>query len=209
MNNIVISFGCPRSGTTFIEAWLENRRAFLYQKLREGDMLHPCQSEDGLIRLAQLFRRQNLIFVRTKRSYREIIDSFFAARLPGAKNAKGIGANSNERIIKFIVDEELNYQKQKAELATIREIPFRIVELNYNKMHDSPYQLETAMRIAKHLPRNIRLKTQEEIQRWLILNFGKNPVREGKLSHKIKKQVAPEDIMQGMLAEIESQINGD
>ena len=79
-----------------------------YQKIREGDIAHPCKSPNGLLSLSQLFRARPVIFVRTIRHPREIVNSFYGARKYYAdtqSSAKRLGQNSDERILDFITRE--------------------------------------------------------------------------------------------------------
>lgn len=146
----IFSFGCPRSGTTFVQdvlCRLDVGGDVIYQKIAEGDQLHPCQSKDGLLGLAQLYRSDHVVFVRSVRKPTAILESFLAARKIASESGRieRIAANSDERIFRFIKDERdhVRYQtqrhaqmKRKAAKAGRQFWPFQVVTFDYDRMHD-------------------------------------------------------------------------
>ncbi len=58
MSNIhIVTFGCPRSGTSYIQRALTYVPATHVYKLREDNPLHPSKSNIGLIGLARMMER--------------------------------------------------------------------------------------------------------------------------------------------------------
>ena len=74
---IVINYGCPRSGTSFVDNMLEAGTGYFHTKLREFDHLHPVNSDDGLWNLASVFSKRFLLFVRIVRNPIDIFESWY------------------------------------------------------------------------------------------------------------------------------------
>ena len=53
---VLVNYGCPRSGTTWMAKVLAAVDDVFSFKLAEGRVLHPCQSENGLIELSKILR---------------------------------------------------------------------------------------------------------------------------------------------------------
>ncbi len=172
------------------------------QKIREGDRLHPCQSNYGLISLAQLFRNDSVIFIRTVRDPAAIFESFYAARIiPGMtrppvqgmiRMQHNLGMVTDERIYQFIVKERANTeaQIQKAEKLPFR---FQLIQVQYDELFFEPGQ-DRFLADLSHYIGDVR-HVREAVKRL----WGKSPVREGRLSAGIKESLLPE----GMKQEIE------
>lgn len=161
---IIFNFGCPRSGTTFIE------EAFSYipihtQKIAEGNPLHPCISDSGLIALQDLYKNRKVVFVRTFRDPGEIFESFRA--MDGS-----IGKQDNKQIYLFIQSENHNFHKQKKEI--------KFIEIDFDKLKSEEYRVDISTRIGREVGICSHFLNA-------LNKYGHNPIRKGRLSMGITK----------------------
>ena len=192
----LFSYGCPRSGTTAMQHVLTGCVTD-YQKIREGDLLHPCRSDSGLLSLAQLYRDgHTVIFIRTIRSSIEIFESFYAmlhfnktgvAGPSATKMVKRMSVNTDERIFEYILNEHRNTDAQKAHGYPW---PFNIVEAGY-RMLNLPYGRRGFYDDIQPL---VGEGIAERIFRKMAEIWGKEPVREGRMSHGLTKSLLSDDL---------------
>lgn len=169
---IIFNWGCPRSGTTFIE------EAFSYlpihtQKIHEGNPLHPCKSDNGLITLQDLYRNRQVLFIRTFRNPIEIFESFRA--MDGS-----VGKQNNEKIFDFIRTEYENYHKQKNKISCV-EIDFDLLGTG-----GAEYRVERSHTI------DARIGISDKKILNCLNKHGYNPIRKGRLSMGITKSLLTE-----------------
>ncbi len=130
----IVSFGCPRSGTTWLYRCLSALHGIVSLRIPDGAKLHPSKTPDGLISLAATLYDRDVVFVRIIRSPLDIVDSFLALRklTPGAARAN----DTNERIVRWIVSEHVNMAMQRRTLIKPQELWGRhsVVELRYEDM---------------------------------------------------------------------------
>jgi len=173
---IIFSFGCPRSGTTFIE------EAFSYlpihtQKIHEGSSLHPCQSDTGLLTLQDIYRNRKILFIRTFRDPIQIFESFRA--MDGT-----VGKQKDERIFDFIETEHKNFRKQKLD---------NCVEIDFDALSTETHKEYIAHRIGLRVLDKGRIKN--------VLNkYGHNPIRKGRLSMGITESLLTDEEKQEIKA---------
>ncbi len=199
--NRIFSYGCPRSGTTVMQRVLQNGD-FDALKIREGDRLHPCQSAYGLIALCQLYRADNVVFIRTMRDPVAIFESFYAGRVIPKMSRPPItgmvrmmdklGKVSDERIYAFIEKECAN---TKTQIQKAKKLPwrFQLVQVQYDDLFSEKEQ-DRFLTDLSHYIGDVRT-----IRKAITSLWGKKPVREGRMSAGIKESLLPE----GMKQEIE------
>ena len=68
MNTMVLNFGMPRSGTTYMQHVIRQGCGFLAVKLPERAPIHPVNSPTGLRDLCLSMPYTNIVMVRTTRS---------------------------------------------------------------------------------------------------------------------------------------------
>ena len=137
MNTVILPFGCPRAGTSYLDKAVRNLKAVDVMAFREYHSFHPCKSDEGMIGLARLFRRHDLIFVRIKRHPMEIAESFVATRLDSVRIGGFLPFNSNERVVKWIKDgiENFHLQMKVAEVNDKkRPFPWKVVQVRYEDL---------------------------------------------------------------------------
>ena len=179
----IFSFGCPRSGTTFIQKnILLKLKGVYYRKIPEWHGIHPCQSSDGLLSLNLLL--DNILFIRTIRNPIDILESFYMFRQPKYKDhvfSKWI----DWEILNFIINEELNTRRQ----INHEHWRSKIIKISYDRMKDKDYILPIIDNILKHIDN----KDSEDFNRDILISgfesFGKEPARIGRLSEDFKKKL--------------------
>jgi hypothetical protein len=204
----VFSFGCPRSGTTFIQSVLNAGDGYHYNKIGEGDRLHPCNSRDGLINLCQLYRRRGVLFVRTVRDPVAIFNSFYGARhlvsthQTHGLSLYGIANNDDERIYKFIESERDSVKEQMSDAygptPSRPSIQSRVITVEYEKLSDQEYRdnLYETLIMSIHSIRLIKNKDSTIPLKNALDNFGKHSVRDGLMNHGMGDEMflSPEKI---------------
>jgi len=138
---LIVAFGCPRSGTTFLLRALETLGALNVHVLRASEFwkCHPCRSDLGLVGLAQLFHEHQIVFVRIKRHPLDVARSFMAVRKGLVRMGGGLGLNTPERVSQWIHQESEGFWKQ-VELVQSwpkdakTKFPFRVLEIKYEHL---------------------------------------------------------------------------
>jgi len=131
----VITYGCPRAGTTYLNSIFQKGGGIDAYKLPEWADLHPCRSSDGLLKLGQLYG-QDLIVVRIVRDPLEIARSFHFARTVSVDHDKlhGIASNNDAQIIRFIEAESRNTHHQ---LDCLDRYPWNAWKFRFTTVHYS------------------------------------------------------------------------
>lgn len=176
---IVVSFGCPRSGTTFVHVALRALEPdAVVVKLSETNGLHPAQSRDGLITLARLLRGHRLLLVRTVRDPAEIVESFLAARTPAglAAGMDGLARNSDADVCRWVREESESWSAQRRLVQEERHAHF--VEVRYEDLAD-PKARET---LVADVAESIGSAGRAEVFLARLEEFGGRPTRNGRLS---------------------------
>jgi len=174
-----------------------------YQKIREGDILHPCNSDNGLVSLAQLYRDgYTVLFVRTVRDPVDIFESFYAVnylhkkRLGGqhkpgmapllGKMTKNMMENTDEKIFEYVLNDHFHTEKQKN---LYQPWPFNLIEVGYKALHTEEGQREFISRLAiAGEERQVRIgRNMKDI-------WGVKPVREGRMSHGMTESLLSDDL---------------
>ena len=177
-NTIIINFGAPRSGTTFMQLCLKRLDNIITLKLPEMRSFHPCKSKTGLLELARWLKwsHLDLTMVRTIRHPLELVESFEAARFhPDLRDrVGGLAKNTDANVCRWIRSESENYHDQAEAL---REL-CRVVEVRYEALADK----EQAKQYARQIYGN---KDQVLIE--AFDGFGGTAVRSGRLMFGIGK----------------------
>lgn len=170
-NRIIICYGVPRSGTTYLLKLLENSEHKVY-KLPETVINHPCNSDYGLTSSKKLLG-DDVEFVRIHRSPTEIFKSFVAARMivseSGMDAMDGIANNTDEHIIKMILHEANNSRIQY-------RLGLDIVNLDYANMNPTVLENKFGVDVANYHANNFKV----------------NPVRGGRLSYGVEVDLTSE-----------------
>lgn len=131
----VVGFGCPRSGTTFLQKALRSLRGVYTAKLVEHAKIHPCHSENGLINLAGNLRSPGVTFVRIVRHPIEVADSFVATRSSELTDLTGtIPKYSDDVIVRWITSESENSTAQRPWFGQGETHGSRWVEVRYENL---------------------------------------------------------------------------
>lgn len=183
VKTIIISFGCPRSGTTFLARCLSPLLGVFAFHLPDGAKLHPCKSQEGLIQLDALFWSHRAIFVRIYRSPLEIVESFLALRQlkPGIARAK----DTDQRIVRWIMNEHVNVAGQRQILRARQKNWERhyLVEVRYEALARERGRRAFTKKLGALLPR--RRMNQERLLEQLD-TFGGKPANLGRLKTQMK-----------------------
>lgn len=181
---VVFSFGCPRSGTTFLQRSLSVLTGALTEKIGEGSMLHPWRSPDGLTDLSHLFSSRRVAFVRVVRHPVEVAASFIATRGLAERDPgsfEGLAWNSSRDIVRYV---RLESASSTVQCRKIRENDrgHDAIKVRYERLKDREYRSEVARRVcdAVGLGGDERGKLLRALD-----GFGKTSVRPGRLSHGI------------------------
>lgn len=208
----VLSFGSPRSGTTFMRDVLRALDGVFVSKIPEQAPNHPAfcpgkswgaeeASEGGLVALSQLGQKETLVFVRTVRHPMEVVRSLLATQEPGLREkAGGLASNSDENIVAWIRSESANFQAQASWLLA-NPYGHRLVQVRYELLDGAARRKRYAKAIASGLP--------DEDEQWRRLykalnrRWKKKPSRAGRLSSGIEPDVSEErlDFFRRELAE--------
>ena len=184
-STVVVNYGAPRSGTTFMRDLLHKLGAgILAFKLAEGRLLHPCKSKDGLSEFHKMLSFKRLVLIRTVRDPMEIVASFIALRNPKLwkKGAKPINVAkfSDEKIVSFVTLESEYTALQRPMLLDPPYVHkgLDFIEVRYEDLADEAKRKAFAERVAGNLP-----APEANLGR-LIRGFeswGKTPVGPGRL----------------------------
>lgn len=147
-DTIVISFGCPRSGTMFMRNTLHDHLPCFSVKLPEMVDLHPAQSDTGLLALSGLFYKRRLVLVRTVRHPLEIVESFVHLRM--AKERAPRARDDDRRVRRWIEDESRGVMRQRLELGEmLSERRHRLIEVRYESLATDEGKDKFAARMQK------------------------------------------------------------
>ena len=186
VDTIVVNFGSPRSGTTFMEKTLRSLQGVLSVKLHEFLLQHPCQSRDGLLDLAHFFNRRRLVIIRTVRHPLEIAESFVALRSQN-EDTFVHRKKTDAEVVQFINMESVNVRRQSAKL--LESLPDRFIEIRYEDIPDPKKAGSFVDEVVRHLPHQ---KQNHANLTTALKNFGKVPVRGGRLSRGLGRVMAQE-----------------
>lgn len=176
----VVSFGCPRSGTTFLHHCLcgLSDGAASVLKLTESNGLHPAQSRTGLWELARLFRGNRLALVRIVRRPADIAESFLAARQAALRvSMPGLARNSDGDIARWVREESTSVMCQRPMVAEEPHVLF--VEVRYESLADDRARRGLVADLGR-TPIEDSAALDRVLER--LRAFGTGPVRKGRLS---------------------------
>ena len=180
MNQIVINFGAPRSGTHFMEmVCRESAYRYVFPvKLEEGRIFHPCRSRDGMLELARWFRLSKPLFIRTVRHPLELVESFLALRDRGTFDgyAGVLASFTDERICQFINNESRNTARQRDQMRSPdwEHTGQKYVEVRMDELASEGVKLDLARRLGSWLD-------PHKCKRFLD-DYGRVPTTRGRLS---------------------------
>ncbi len=103
-SRIVFSYGCPRTGTTFMQKMIAQGKGYIPAYIREYDTMHPCNGSWGLFLLARCLKNSLPLFVRTIRNPIDIFESFYTVNHLGLMTEK----IEDETIYSMILEESKN-----------------------------------------------------------------------------------------------------
>lgn len=189
-HTVIVSFGCPRSGTTFLAHSLSALQGVFAFRLADGSMLHPSKSTTGLEAVDCLFYDQRLIFVRIIRSPMEIVESFLHLRnsLPSVARAQ----DADAMIVRWIVNERVNVRAQRDGLTLERDDWQRhsFLEVRYEDIGTKSGRKVFADELAALLP-------DAQANRTLLLDrlglFGRRKISYGRMKAGISRSVMTAD----------------
>ena len=179
----VITYGMPRSGTTFMDRWLRAADGFANYKLPETVSIHPCLNDRGLIDLYKLVHWP--LFVRTVRNPVDIVKSTFVLRRIGKGEFNPVVFG--HKILNNAVNEHNNTTAQNG-ITTLGIKPLIVYTVDYDRLGDPAYQSEVISYICK------TVGTESDISRlqvWITENWGINPMRRGRLSSGMDAELPP------------------
>lgn len=166
---LVLSYGCPRTGTTFMWKLLMQCVGIITVKISEHNIIHPALTDDGLFAINHLFKSQYPLFVRTTRNPIEIFESIYLREAAGQRRIP-------DRVIyKWIRNESANTKHQFA-----RKHGLRTITVRYESLFTDEGRTQFLDELVAHLPdsRNqyaVLTKYYQKI-------FNKISVRGGRLS---------------------------
>lgn len=169
---IVLSYGCPRSGTTAVAEMCRQLEGVSFQKWKEISPLHPGLCDNGMLNLSQVFCESRLIFVRSVRHPVEIVKSFYALRKGAVESTGSIKYTSDEQILEWIETEIENTSIQRRRMR--QEHPWNkydhhVVEAKYEILSSDDCFL-FAQRLSRLLPDEE--KNRSILERFLKNNWG-------------------------------------
>ncbi len=193
---IIFSFGCPRSGTTFIRSLLLGIPGFEYEKIREGDLIHPCRSDNGLIGLTELFRGRNVIFIRSVRSSHDIFESFYTARKFRDQHHEmaHLAEYDDAAIFSYIDTEKKNFEHNRRLYADLLRrwsaddvtgYRFDIIEFDYDRMNEESCRLDFLEELKTYLPPPLHCILDQISDRFQSFGDPTKSVRLGRLAYEI------------------------
>jgi len=175
---IIISFGCPRSGTTFLARCLSSLVGVFSFHLPDGAKLHPSKHKDGLIQLDALFWNHRTIWVRIVRHPMDIVESFLALRMVTPDAARAM--DKDPQIVQWIVNEHkhVRVQRKLLKLQNPAWEPHHLIEVRYEVLAHPEGREAFAEELAALLPDHT-----ENLQHLLgeLATFSVKPANMGKL----------------------------
>lgn len=192
-NSHIVTFGCPRAGTSYIQKALTYVPAVHVYKLREDNPLHPSKSNMGLIGLARMIT-DHLVFVRIKRNPMEIVESFVATR-SAVRVGGTLHLNTDEKIVEWVVSESegTHYQRQSVEYGSRKgQIKWRFVEVRYESLVTEQGVSSFCNEVYGHIPEACSL---EAMKQYILKSFGNRraSVMAGRLSQGVVDSVLSEE----------------
>ena len=173
IDTVALSFGCPRSGTTWMRKVCERMDKVLAWKLSENAPLHPCHSANGLLHLVESLHKRRLVMIRTVRNPLEIAESFAAARTKKLRSkTPGLARNSDWDVVNWIRSESDGYWLQAEDLD--------VIEVRYEDMGDPKKRDAVAVKVAKIIGTDEAAHFRRGLD-----TFGGSPARVGRLSEGI------------------------
>lgn len=184
---MVINFGCPRTGTTYMDHLIKHGCGYIQRKIGEGHACHPIQSTKGLLGLVELFSdykgkgNRRLVFIRTVRHPAEILSSWAAMPVPGNASPKKQQKPLRQRVT-HIRREYASTKMQISRMAA--EKPWKLmrwsfVDVRYEDIGGKP--VDTAKLIADNIGINPDVNSSR-FAAFIDDTWGKKPVRTGRLS---------------------------
>ena len=186
VDTVVVNFGSPRSGTTFMEKCLLSLRGVLTVKLPEGRLLHPCQSVDGLVDMCHWFQHRKLILIRTIRHPLEIAESLVALRTQSPHHG-ALWKKTDDWVVRIISAESERVLEQRPKLLAL---PYgRFIEVHYEDLAD-PERVDAFVTDVVHSLPDMELNRVNLTR--ALGTFGKIPVRNGRLARGLDRAMEPE-----------------
>jgi len=191
---VVLSYGCPRSGTSVVAAMCRGLEGVCYQKWKELSVLHPGKCDYGMLQLSQVFSECNLVFVRSVRHPIEIVKSFYALREGLVPSTGTIHLTSDERILEWIEMESNNTAEQIRRLRQDhpwREYETHVVEAKYEVL-SSEDRTSFVDELASLLP--CGEINRQRLEEFLSTSWGNKmaSARTGRLSAGVDVILRPE-----------------
>jgi len=186
MRTAVVSFGCPRSGTTFLDRCLNALHDVAVLRIPDGSQLHPSKSAQGLIAVSGLLFNHHVVFVRIVRDPMAVVDSFLALRQIAPRAARA--RDSNARIVEWIVNERRNVPLQIPQLLVARRGwgTRSFVEVRYEDLADEEARAQFVDELVATLP-DPPLNCARLLA--ALAQYGREPVIGGKLREGIISEV--------------------
>lgn len=212
VRSAVISFGAPRTGTTFFrEVLADSLDGVFVSKIPEQAPNHPAfhparswgawaTAAEGLVALSRWLQKEDVVFVRSVRHPMEIVRSLVAARKMGEENVGGIASNSDEDVVDWIRSESQNFARQAGWLAS-NPYGHRIVTVRYELLDGASRRKAFANEVCRGLPNaeeNLDRLYRNLNQRWKT-----KPARPGRLSTGVEA-----DLSEDQLAYFEAALAG-
>jgi len=191
MSVIILPFGAPRSGTTFLDRALHQIKGAVVSRFREPMFFHPAKSKTGMLGLAQVFAEHHLVFVRIVRHPIEVAESFVAARTV-LKLSDGLARNSDKSIVEWIACEAENFWAQMRFMRNPEggwaKVPWRVVQVRFEDLGSPAGRASFVWWLRDALPSGFDLKP---VVRYIEKNWGKpeRAVRPGRLSAGVQESV--------------------
>ena len=187
--DVVIVFGCPRSGTTYTAKVVSAMRSAFTSKLPEQRMLHPCQTRKGLIDLTKWFRRNRLVLVRTVRDPMEVCESFEALRTSADINEPVMSEYTDEDVLWWVRNESAYFNHQFQWLHDYAPPHHRLVQIRYERLRTMQGRVNFAYDVTDGLedPEDDYARIMEAFAR-----YEDTPVRHGRMSAGLGEVLTPE-----------------
>jgi hypothetical protein len=160
---------------------LRRGKAYRHFHIPEGFDAHPCNSSNGLLSLAQVFRDMNCVFIRIHRNPVQIYKSFCRLRAiyeetrdPDIERMAGY---SDETILNMIKSEKINFDIQRSTSTHnyMWSFPFKYCLVNYNGLDNIDY----VQRLTSHIVDFIGVEPKR--------NY--NLIRDGFLQYRQKDSI--------------------
>ena len=189
---MILNYGCPRSGTTFLKKAMESTR-LCTARIPDTSINHPMNSPLGLHGIYKIFK-PHCAFVRIVRDKYEILDSFLFQKMKNPEIV--LGKRTIPEIARFIALTEINTQTQLEFV--------NVVEIIHGDMDDAitfgkfRHDFEKTFRgMNFHYKFEGGRVTSDQagllIATEIMNAYNKVPSRHGKLSEGYKEQIATED----------------